>query len=417
MTNVINRHKTVRLFTLLPLGLAAILAACSGDTPTAPQLDNNASLTPSSSAAAMSDLEADGFRVDEVDPSDKEYNGEDGPFEHVIRAPNGVELVFRFAGKIRAREEVSVTLRARSQGQAVDGIVEVDFGDGRRMGEFDIHRKAELTHTYRREGRFRIFAILRADDGMTARGGFRLAIDEPLRVALTGEVVGAAQPKKDTLLRFTAQPINDEARKREVEGTLSVDFGDGETATVKEFDGTATRKHAYATEDTYTVELTLEASGRTFTSSFEVEVTDLPANGDQIDMSQVRSLHAPDIASWPATSTVTGVRINRLSICVYHTKQGSWPAAFSNGVMGNIWVVANIGGQWYAGTTEWVRRGDPCTGQLDGGSYEIAAYTKRPPLSGWRPKKGEVFYMFVSTPARDATRTIDERSNAYRVVW
>lgn len=420
MDQNIQRHSFVRPSHVLLLGLALLAAACSGDSPTQPQMDQIPGLASAAGASSTlpSDLEDDGFRLDQVDPSDKEYDGEDGPFEHVLRAPNGVELVFRFAGKIRAREELSVTLRARSSGQAVNGIVEVDFGDGRKVKEFDISRRADLTHTYRQEGRFRIFAIVRTEDGLTARGGFRIHIREPLRVALVGEVVGSAMPDEETVLRVMAEPMNERARAGEVHGVLTIDFGDkSDTATVREFEGVAARKHVYAKEGTYTVKLTLEANGRTFTSAFKIEVTDLPPTGDHIDMNQARSLHASDIASWTVSSQVTGVRLDRHLICVYHTAQNTWPAAFSNGVFGNLWIGANIGGTWYVGATEWIRRGDPCASHLDGGPAALGAYTKVPPLSGWRPRKGEKVILFVATPGRDATRTINHRTNAYMIDW
>lgn len=404
----------------LPLTLAlvalVVLAGCTGDTPTQPQMENGLVTGAAASTAAASDAVPDRYS-DELDPSDIEYDGETESIEHNLRAPNGVELVFRFAGKVRAREPVTVTLRARADGDPVKGEVTVDFGDDRPERTFDIDRKAELTHTYREEGRFRIFAIVEAEDGRTARGGFRMRIREALKVDLEVKVAGGeAKPGEEVQLLFEADPINDEARAGEVQGSLTVDYGDGTSDFIKNFDGVARRKHVYEEEKEYTITLVLETDdGRSFPPRKEkVEISDAPPTGDEFDLSQATIMGnaAADIASWAVTSQVTGTRVSPSQICIFHTKAGKWPVW--KGVEGNPWVVANIGGKWYAGTYEWVRPGQTCKGITAG---NIGPHIKFPPMASWRPQKGEVVYLFMSTLARLGARSTNERSNLVRVVW
>ncbi len=83
--------------------------------------------------------------------------------------------------------------------------------------------------------------------------------------------------------------------------------------------------------------------------------------------------------------------------------------------MGNAWVFAQIDGAWYATTWEWLRPGQTSktTNPLQGGK----GYIQHEPVRSWRPQSGELIGLMVSTPARTAERTINERSNVSLVVW
>jgi hypothetical protein len=140
--------------------------------------------------------------------------------------------------------------------------------------------------------------------------------------------------------------------------------------------------------------------------------------GDQRDlpfrMSDVIWLHE-NVSEWEVTSEVTGVMIDHDTICIEHTKAGKWPR---RGIgEGNPWVVANVDGQWYAATYEYLRSGQTCKHITRRGEWGIGPHTKRHPLESWAPRKGELVGFFVSTFARDSTRTSNERSNIQMVEW
>lgn len=398
---------------LLVLTLAVVLAACSGDDPTRPQSVHDPLAGAVPGPSLPDDPEFGDFSADEIDPSDIEYNGEDGPFQHVVRVQSGLELVFRFNGKIRAREEVSITLRARGDGKAVRGNVAVDFGDGRRIKGFEVDRTAELTHTYREEGRYRIFVVLLADDGRKARGGFRLVVDEMIRVDLLAEFRENPRPGEEVAIDITARG-RDSNKKRKTAGVLTVGFGDGTTKVLKNFEESRVVRHTYEKEGDYVLALVLEMNGRDFAETMDVEVNDGPGGGDEFDLRQaiVMGNSAAGVAHWQITSQVTGVSISPGQICIFHTKAGQWP--IWQGVEGNPWVVANIGGKWYAGTYEWVRPGQVCKGITAG---NIGPHIKFAPMHSWRPRQGEVVYLFMSTLARLGARSTNERSNTVRAVW
>jgi hypothetical protein len=137
--------------------------------------------------------------------------------------------------------------------------------------------------------------------------------------------------------------------------------------------------------------------------------------GDALNLSTATFLHA-NISGWPVTSTVTSVSIGNPPICIKHTKAGGWPVIQVSGtnVEGNAWVAFQIGGTWYAATWEYLRPGQTCK-QLSGS--DLGPHIKKPPGSSWSPKSGETVYFFVSTPARGAERSTNERSNVFRTTW
>lgn len=126
-------------------------------------------------------------------------------------------------------------------------------------------------------------------------------------------------------------------------------------------------------------------------------------------------LHA-DISQWAQTSTVTGISITGSQVCIFHTKAGQWPVFVNDGTAaeGNPWVFANIGGLWYGGTFEWLRPGQECKGVT---RDDIGLHVKQSPFTSWVPQVGEVVGFAMSTRARDAERTSDERSDIVLVEW
>jgi hypothetical protein len=132
------------------------------------------------------------------------------------------------------------------------------------------------------------------------------------------------------------------------------------------------------------------------------------APGAPVDLRQVTWID-PDISGWPETSRITSASIGNPPICIDHTKAGRWPV--KDGLEGNPWVIAHVNGRWYAATYEWLSPGQICKGIHAG---NIGEHIGRAPLSGWRPRSGELVGLMVSARARFSPDTVRERSN---VVW
>lgn len=135
-----------------------------------------------------------------------------------------------------------------------------------------------------------------------------------------------------------------------------------------------------------------------------------PANGDQIDLSKVRWLHA-DVSGWPVTSKLE-VSLSGGTVRLSHDKASVWPV--SGDVAANPWVFVKIDGQWTAATFEWMRKG-----QTTKPHKTVAGdHIKRAPLSGnWKPTSGEEYGWMVSSLARDNRRTVNERTNVVLARW
>ena len=140
--------------------------------------------------------------------------------------------------------------------------------------------------------------------------------------------------------------------------------------------------------------------------------------GLPFSLGAVEWLHT-DVSGWRATSQITEITITSDEICIYHTKSGRWPEYTQDGVVaeGNPWVFGNVGGKWYAATYEYLKAGQTCKHIERRGEWGLGAHTKRSPLESWAPRKGELVGFMVSTPARDNTRTSNERSNIVMVHW
>jgi len=126
-----------------------------------------------------------------------------------------------------------------------------------------------------------------------------------------------------------------------------------------------------------------------------------------------------DVLGWAQTASLNA-SVNGGTVSLAYDKAGSWPTAqtrASNGgpLNANCWVVANINGQWYAGTFDWLRTGQQSktASAVTGANGHIVGA----PLNGWRPTSGETLGFMVSTPARSSERTINERSNISVTTW
>lgn len=130
---------------------------------------------------------------------------------------------------------------------------------------------------------------------------------------------------------------------------------------------------------------------------------------DELDPNTITWLHR-NISGWDQTSTVTGITLPRDSeapVCAFYDEAGQWPPyqdvpGDPNTVGdGNPWVFANIGGQWFGATFEWLRPGQQCKdGVTRTGSTSIGRHTKVPPMETWVPQHGEQVCFAMSTRAR-----------------
>jgi len=96
-----------------------------------------------------------------------------------------------------------------------------------------------------------------------------------------------------------------------------------------------------------------------------------------------------------------------------------WPSGTNFGtttpINANPWVIANINGKWHAATWEWLRFGDANICKNIGKNF--SSHIKKPIFNNWTPGEGEKIYWMVSTPARAAGRSLNERSNIVLGTW
>lgn len=120
-----------------------------------------------------------------------------------------------------------------------------------------------------------------------------------------------------------------------------------------------------------------------------------------------------NVSAWPVTTTLRA-SVGGGSVTLSYGKSRVWPEV--DGVCANAWAIVNIDGTWYAGTFEYLRRG-----QTDKPSYTLDGshgdHFKASPLSSWRPQSGEVFGLMVSGLCRGGLSNVEERSNICMVRW
>jgi hypothetical protein len=139
------------------------------------------------------------------------------------------------------------------------------------------------------------------------------------------------------------------------------------------------------------------------------------AGQDQIDLGRVSWLHA-DASQWAVTSRIKDVKIGANTISIDHTKAGQWPVFDFQGIAveGNPWIFVQRNGTWHGATYDWLR-----PGQIEKSirGDELGPHTKSAALADWRPQPGELVGFMVSTIARTADRTANERTNIALVPW
>ena len=148
-----------------------------------------------------------------------------------------------------------------------------------------------------------------------------------------------------------------------------------------------------------------------------------PGANDQIDLSKVIWVKGVNTSRWAITSTMISVSYNagQESLCLEHTALGRWPRLDfmgdpANGyVEGSQIIMANIGGQWYAGAADWLRPGSACAHVPS--NIGPAKFPSEPPLSGWIPRPGEWVGFMVTTPSRLGQQGTAERTNVVLYQW
>ena len=127
---------------------------------------------------------------------------------------------------------------------------------------------------------------------------------------------------------------------------------------------------------------------------------------------------SPGDPPWPVTTTLNA-HVSGNTLVLANDKERTWPrgleARGGGAINANAWVFVDVGGTWYAATWEWLRTGQHS--KLLSWVKGTDGHIHGAPLSTWTPKSGETYGFMVSTPARSAVRTVNERSNVSWVVW
>jgi len=151
-----------------------------------------------------------------------------------------------------------------------------------------------------------------------------------------------------------------------------------------------------------------------------------PAPNDAINLGAAAVYNSPpDIASWPATATITRLNMSGsagLSFEFSHSNR--WPDVIPPGFSGplqyTVWAVVNVGGRWNTSGFIQMWRGRPSTGApiLSEFARNWAYDSRWGPMAGYQPHAGEQMGFFLSAGnARGQTdvSSVRERTNVVSV--
>ncbi len=126
-----------------------------------------------------------------------------------------------------------------------------------------------------------------------------------------------------------------------------------------------------------------------------------------------------DISAWPVVSPLAA-SVAGGTLHLQYSHASAWPVARQRAkdggpLVGNVWVIARIEGTWYAATWDWMRLGQQskAAASLRG----TGGHIQHAPLNRWTPSPGEPLGLIVSTPARGAERTRNERTGVAWIIW
>jgi hypothetical protein len=151
-----------------------------------------------------------------------------------------------------------------------------------------------------------------------------------------------------------------------------------------------------------------------------------PAGNDALNLGLAAVYNSPaDIASWPATGTITRLDMSgSAGLSFQFTTQQSWPDVVPPGFAGpleyTVWAVVNINGQWNTAGFIQMWRGRPSTGApiLTNFATNWAYDSRWGPMAGYQPHVGEQMGFFLSAGnARGASgvSSVRERTNVVMV--
>ena len=200
-----------------------------------------------------------------------------------------------------------------------------------------------------------------------------------------------------------------ETGSMENEGTVTLAELEGETVETATATTTAsssssstapTTESTVSTTSTTTVDTNATGEATSATNSlFPAEIT-----------GSIHWLHT-NVSDWPVTATLS-VNFSGSMINFPYSKSKEWPNV--DGSVGNPWVIAQIDGQWYAATFEWLRPGQTSKPKSTVGGGNI----KASPMSGdWAPQSGQRVGIMVSGLARTKLRNVEERTPVVMVTW
>ena len=141
---------------------------------------------------------------------------------------------------------------------------------------------------------------------------------------------------------------------------------------------------------------------------------------DMLDLSQARVYNSPtDVASWPATSTLTRLDLMPSGVHIESTIHDAWPSVRPPGWDGDLqytlWIVLKIGGVWHtSGCIEYWRglyeSGGPVTKYAQDWYYDPIRWG---PMAGHQPAPGEQvgFFITAGDSRNNGPVAVKERSN------
>lgn len=150
-----------------------------------------------------------------------------------------------------------------------------------------------------------------------------------------------------------------------------------------------------------------------------------PAPNDALNLGLASVYNSPaDIASWPATATITRLEMSSAGLSFVFSQQGSWPdytpPGWSGPIQYTVWAVVNIAGRWYTSGFIQMWRSRPSTGApiLSDFARNWAYDARWGPMAGYQPHVGEQMGFFVSAGNARGTSgvtSLRQRSNVVTV--
>jgi hypothetical protein len=151
-----------------------------------------------------------------------------------------------------------------------------------------------------------------------------------------------------------------------------------------------------------------------------------PAANDQMSLGGVSVYNSPpDIASWPATGSITRLDMSSSTgLSFQFTTQNSWPDVVPPGFGGplqyTVWAVVNVNGRWDTSGFIQMWRGRPSTGApiLSEFARNWAYDSRWGPMAGYQPHVGEQMGFFLSAGnarGEGGVSSVRERTNVVLV--